>query len=80
MTTVSAPTVSWPRITCTPPTTTTRPVPRIVMVLTITENSDCCHVMAIRAFIVSSPARAKRAASYGSRAKPLTRRIAENVS
>ena len=37
---------------------TTSAVPRIVMVLTTTENSDCCQVIAMRALIVVSPARA----------------------
>ena len=44
-TTTSVPIDIWPRITCKPPTTRIRAVPRIVIVLTTTENSDCCHVM-----------------------------------
>jgi hypothetical protein len=31
-------------------------VPRIVMVLTTTENRELCHVIAMRAFIVVAPA------------------------
>ena len=52
MTTVRSPIVIWPRITWMPPTISTSAVPRIVMVLTTTENSDCCHVSAMRASIV----------------------------
>jgi hypothetical protein len=37
----------------------------MVMVLTMTENNDCCQVIEIRASIVFSPARAKRSASWG---------------
>ena len=58
MTTVSSPTVMLPRITWMPPTTTTSAVPRMVIALTTTEKSDCCQVMAIRAFMVVSPAAA----------------------
>ena len=58
MTTISSPTVSCRCITCMPPTISTSAVPRIVIVLTTTENSDCCQVIAMRAFIVSSPAAA----------------------
>ena len=56
MTTVRSPIVIWPRITCMPPTMRTSAVPRIVIVLTTTENSDCCQVIAMRALIVLSPA------------------------
>ena len=35
-----------------PPTITTSAVPRMVIVLTTTENSDCCQVIAMRACIV----------------------------
>ena len=53
----------------------------MVIVLTTTENSDCCQVIAMRAFIVFSPALGVAArASCGSRAKLLTSLIAENVS
>ncbi len=56
MTIVRSPTVIVPRITCMPPTTSTRPVPRIVIAPTATPKSDCDQVIAIRAFIVVSPA------------------------
>ncbi len=58
MTTVRSPIVICPRITCTPPTISTSAVPIIVTAVTLDENSDCCHVSAIRAFIVRSPAAA----------------------
>ena len=60
MTTVKSPTDICLRITWTPPTTITSPVPRIVMALTMSEKIDCCHVSAIRELIVWSPARAYR--------------------
>ena len=48
--------VSLPFSTKLPPTMTTSAVPRIVIVLTTTEKSELCQVMAMRAFIVVSPA------------------------
>ena len=63
-----------------PPTMRTSAVPRIVIVLTTTEKSDSCQVMLMRAFITSSPVFEKRWASYGSRAKLFTSRIAANTS
>ena len=59
---------------------TTSAVPRIVIVLTTTEKSDCCQVIAMRACIAFSPAPRYRSSSWRSRAKLLTSRIAPNVS
>ena len=50
------------------------------MVLTVTANSDCCQVIAIRAPIVFSPACAYLPSSCGSRAKLFTSRMAPKVS
>ena len=52
-----------------------------MMPVTSTEKSDCCHVRAMRAVIVSSPAlRVAGRSRARSRAKLLTSRMAENVS
>ena len=57
------------------------PVPRIVIALTTTENSDCCHVMRDpRVHRRRRRPSRSAAARDGSRAKLLTSRIAENVS
>ena len=53
---------------------------RIVVIPTAIEKSDCCHVRAIRARMVRSPASAYRCSSCGSREKLFTRRMAANVS
>ena len=72
--------VSVPFCTYRPPTMTTSAVPTIVIVLTTTENSELCQVIAMRAFIVFSPACVYRSSSCGSRAKLLTSLMAPKVS